>query len=319
MPRKRRKLVKDKIRISNRSRIIGWLVLALVLGLMVSLGWSWRGHSWNGKNRAGVLVQATDGGIGVVMIQEGGQIGIVQIGPEVMLPLVEGFGYMPTKVVEKLSQQQKGDSSLVERSLEQVLSVAMVGVIHEARPEKMTEAGYLKNQILWGRGELHWWDRWRLWRVLTGQLAPPKVVSLEEEGMVIERLAGDGVVEKVVDKEKLRIWTSQIIQDALVMEKTNLRVAVVNATSHRGLARRTGEWLAVIGYDVVSADETTEKLEQSKIVVKADLTEQTEYLSPINKLMQMEIGVDEKTTDRYRGDVVIFLGEDWWKYAGETI
>jgi hypothetical protein len=95
--------------------------------------------------------------------------------------------------------------------------------------------------------------------------------------------------------------------ERIVPESVRIRVAVLNATSVRGLARQTTFHLRDLGFDVVGAGNHTEQLDSSVVLVHTGRADWAELAATALGGARIEARPD---TSRYL-DLTILLGASW--------
>jgi len=315
---------KMKGRINSKLvQVVRRVVVALVVGGLgfMLVGWWWVGHQggWNGVNNINVLVVGSENRE-VELVSYAPtkrQLSLLWLGGEVEVPTVWGYGQYRLGVLRDLGIQEGLGLKLLEKSVSDWLGIPITGtvVVRKLEQEKLGSWNSMKWQLLRStRGDLGIADKVKLFRA-TADIYQSQVTS--DDLMVGSwyksefNPAGDRVVRPVA--ERINKLTRMYLQDEQVVGVAGREVAVVNATSHEGLATRAATSLQSMGYDVVNITNGKEMKQQSELRVAPEVMEQKYYLEPMEKVFGIEPMVLAEVETKYRADVVLLVGEDYYQ------
>lgn len=246
-------------------------------------------------------------------------LALLKLPADLLLPLAQGYGNYRVGAVAELDRWERKQGRLVKLSLQEGLGMGVDGYA-VGQFDKLTGASPRQwlVQLAWGglTGKVHtnltWWDWGRLWwswgqirggvdRVDLGELVALAETGLPDGSQVKEiTVAGaDQLSQKWAADEQLR--------------GSGVRLAVVNATNHKGLGGQVGRILGNMGAIVVNVTDTVDLVDVSRVEVGEKRTPEAAYVARrVGKML--EIGrLVKGDTNEQRAEVVVWLGEDYWQ------
>lgn len=282
-------------------------MLLVVLVVVVVLGWrsayEIKNSVWQGGEQ--LIIGAGEGEeVAIIKWQPKlGELTRVVLPSNLALPLAQGYGVYRVKSVVELDRLEKKGGELLKLSLQEGLGVGIDGYVVGSL--KLSLIGKLREEI---HTNLTWWDlvrlAWAWGRAKERELAledilPVREVSLFDGSQVLEfeEAAADRLAQELFGDEELR--------------KGGQRIAVVNATAHKGLGARTARIISNLGGVVVNVTDASISREESAVVVNRGL--EADYLvRKLGKILEIKTLLEEDTSEQ-RADVVVWLGEDSWR------
>ena len=271
-----------------------WLRVSLAVAVLVAVGGlvvlSFReiGESvWDGKSQL-VLAVGQAKKIGVWRWVPEKKVWQKLILPEdLLLPIAQGYGsYQVGSLVELDGLEGKG-GRLVQVGLQEALGIGIDGYKIE------------------GATNLSWWDGIRL--MIRGggeeEMNLGNLVKLERD-----ELPDGGGMWAVKAGEWDRLVKSQFMDEKLRGE--GLKLAIINATGHVGLAGRVERWVTNMGGVVVKIG-AGELQTESAIIVGKGVDKNSRTVTWLKRLVGVK-RIEEGETGEERADVVIKVGEDYW-------
>ena len=266
---------------------LGWGALVLVCGLVALTAREVRRSVWDGRSQL-ILAVGQDKRMAVWQWLPGEKTWQKLALPEdLLVPIAQGYGSYRVGSLVELDRLEGKRGRLVQIGLQEALGIGIDGY------------------MIGGETNLSWWDRIRL-RFKKGR---EKEMSLESLVKLEREELPDGERVWVLKAgEWDRLGKSQFMDEKLRGE--GLKLAIINATDHGGLAGRVERWVTNMGGVVVKVG-ATEPQAQSAIIVRSGVDQGSRTVVWLKGLMGVK-WVEEGETGEERADVVIKVGEDYW-------
>lgn len=268
---------------------------------------------WNGINRASVVLVSNNGKVNLVSFQPDMNLAVrVIIDPDVVIPIVEGYGEYRIGVVRKLEEQENLKNRLLVPSLEHWLGVIILGEFEkETDWENMSRFELGKEFILDEVKGMKFGDR--LTMALMLWIAPGRLENVNlASSYGREEREIDGQKRIIMEKRSLEKLAEDWMIDQSILAEEGISIAVMNGTESVGIATMTADTLSRIGYDVVLVAETPRR-DSTIIFVQEKLSSNKKIIYPIEKLVSNNISYAANVLERYRAEVVVLLGKDYAK------
>lgn len=249
------------------------------------------------------------------------RLSVVSFPREMKIETVGGYGLWKVDSIYPLGELEGSGGELLRRSLGQFLGVAIDGwlvldvggvEINRDNVRSFVRAALGKSILGGARTNFSYWDVVKVWKGIGSvRIDHIDFVDLGRIGVLDEQLQPDGSRVFVVLPERLdEIAQRLFLHPQIISER--LTFSVVNSTNHRGLGQRASRIIKNTGGDVVSVSDTSEPLELTTITVTSK--ELLESYS-VKKLAQIFAKAQAKVGDTAsrRADVIVTVGEDYWK------
>lgn len=271
------------------------LLVFLGVGLVLTLKGSKVNHRQN-------FVIAADKEIYVLALDHEGQAASLLIfPPETWLPVVENYGYYQAGSLTGLDKLAHKDGELLRRSMEEFLAVPIDRLLttKEFKPEVRAIA-----DLFQGLRQI------RL-RLLVRKIKPEKleVVDLAKVDFSRAELLPNGDQILKIDQSRLDELCQRLFAETEI-KKENLSVSVLNATSFSGLAQAGSRYALNLGSQVIEVADWSQKSPNCQILAEEKLTHSRTY-QRLKKTFDCRYGGKDK--DSHRADLVLILGEDYFK------
>lgn len=222
------------------------------------------------------------------------------------IPLAYGYGYYRPEVVPEFSQQENRGLELLHQSISNWMGIEASETL--ILPE--ISMYYSLTTLINAPSTLNFWERIWLWNQLVN-IADTSIKKVDLELNEFLSIVNDSYQLDISNRNKL---ARDYFYDAWIAGSGH-QIVIVNTTGTSGLASRTADMLIHLGFDVISLEDTRNKFEQSQIHVDSEVEFDQNYLIPLQHLF-LEIKPERvEISNQYRGDVVIFLGQDYLEYS----
>ena len=312
---------------------LGTFILVAFLAVVgIKVYGSFSRSIWDGKSRLNLVLANEKVSIFSLDPLERTAV-FLSIPPQTFIDVIHGYDLYRVETIYKLGQLEnhKGGELLAE-SLQENLGIPIdaYASISNFKFQISNFKAYILEcfKFLLGNGQtnLTKWDLLRLWwetrRVRQDKIA---VVDLQEEAVLKEIVFADGSKGFEIEKEKMEKIAQKIFKDQKLRQE-DLPIAILNSTSHSGLAERGARIIKNIGGRVVQIGNTeNSKLpalpagrqnSNSKCEVRSKKTHQKSYtVKKLVKIFNCRWGGEDLAD--YRAEVVLILAEDYWKKLEE--
>ena len=298
-------------------RKLGLLIFIVLLSLVVI---------FNGKNKINIAFINQKPFVFSFDPQEKKAI-ILSLPPKTFIETIHGYGNYPLESIYKLGEQESLDGGeFFASSLQENLRVPIDGYALISKEANLASKprdfilGCFRNLFL-GRGKtnLKKGDIVSLWfkfkKVRQDKIS---IIDLEKLDITEKIILPDGTEGFKINSQKFKKVALEFFKDPQIRQE-NLEIAVLNSTSYSGLATRMADLIENIGGRVVEVGE----IKNSKFQIpnsKCELRSKKE-LKKSYTLRKLEKVFDcqwqEEETGDYRGDLVLIVGEGYWKMLKE--
>ena len=322
---KRQDEKKRKKKKSFRSKLVVWGVSLFVVG--VGLIFCYRMFSsgtWKGRQRYNLLVGSPDEMHALVSLSADEPDALILVfHPDFVVEGVYGYGEYKMGSLLKLGKLEKLGDSLIKKSVQNTVGLKVCGYVNSFVPNDLDvdPGSWLKKVIrpmslsLIGN-EIGILDVFRysqrISRLREDQI---EVIPLHESRLAYTEVQPDGTEMFLLDKLRLDGFLLDRIK-GLVYTEEDHGVSVINTTSHYGLATSVSRLFLNSGLDVVGVGENQMNLEITQILVKnkeMESEETTHFVTHAFDSYELRVG----ETEEYRADVVVLIGEDYYKSMQE--
>lgn len=258
------------------------------------------------------------------------KITILHISDNVYLEVPKGYGEWTIGSVFPLGQEDGGrGTALLRLSLSRLVGLPVDGIIIKEGGVETAEdiiSSLRKNQLaFWGisqkiKSNVSTWELITLGQFIAS-IRPDKVVSLDLAKSTIteSKLLPDSSRVLGIDTIQLDSFIRDRLADAAFIDE-NATIAVLNATSHPGLANFASRMITNMGGTVVFLG-NSESLQDKTMVI--DRGEDSQNIQITRKRLEEVFApwcqkescssVDPKVTTS-RAQIVVVLGEDFYSY-----
>jgi hypothetical protein len=284
---------------SHPKRRIFWLVLVLILltlGITLKTYFDFRQSSLDSLGRVS-LILLTSQNEPLVLSLEGREGKVLALAGSEKVNVPRGFGEYELAKVYALGELEEKGAQLLRETVEEKLSVPIFGYLHPSWSIKESDwekpKTFLKKvfwEALWGRvkTDLKRGDLFRLYW---------QAISLDET---------------LCRVPELKNIPANFFQDRRLREE-GLSLEILNATDHNGLAQQASRLLEKAGGRVVRLGDVDKNVEHCQLLTKDEAESYTVFW--LAKVFQCSFKKEEATTAR--GDIVLILGEEYWKRGSE--
>jgi len=283
---------------------------------------------WDGKNKINIAFINQKPFVFSFDPQEKKAI-ILSLPPKTFIETIHGYGDYPLESVYKLGKQESwGGGEFFASSLQENLRVPIDGYILISSFEEKNLTSKPRDFILacfkglfLGRNKtnLKKGDIVSLWlnfkKVRQDKIS---IVDLEKIDITEKIILLDGTEGFKINFQKFKKVALEFFKDPQIRQE-NLEMAVLNSTSYSGLATRMADLIENIGGRVVEVGEA-ENLKSQISNVKCQIRSKKEVkksytLGKLEKVFGCQW--QEEETGDYRGDLVLIVGEGYWKMLKE--
>lgn len=297
--------------------------LGIVLVFLTGIGWRFYRllgeSSWDGKHQLNLAFQAET--VFLASFDPGNQSVKILIFPEgTFIQTIHGHGPYRLESVYPLGKLEGRGGELLAGSLQEYLGFPVDGYFFLEKEKVILDdpkgiKNFLKKttrEMLLREKEtnLSRWDLFCLWwlvnRVKGSDIL---ILDLGEHLAFSSVLLPDGTAAVEINQEQLDRDIQSWLSDEAVRTE-NLSLAVLNATSHSGLARQGARLITNLGGRVVAVGEKQESRE------RCELRSSKKYrdfytVSKLGKIFGCLWTGEE--LENQRAQVVLILGEDYWQ------
>ena len=329
LPRWKKEQKKRKER--KRLFVIRCILLVISIILLIGIGRqvyrSLRKSLWDGENRINFVLVSQP--ILVVSLAPSEKIiNIFSIPDQALIEVIHGYGYYRVKSIFALGEIEGRGGELLVGSLREYLGVLIdaYALNHELRITNYESRikKFLKEciiSLLKGEGEtnLTKWDLARLWWQIN-KVRPNKItlVDLGQTSASREVVLPDGTKAIEINSERIDRLVNQLFKDEKIVQE-DLAIAVLNGTTHFGLARKAARLITNIGGQVVEVG-NIENLKSQILNLKCEIRspKRLKNAYTIQKLMRaFDCRWGGEDLADHRAEAILILGEDYWSRLNE--
>lgn len=279
-------------------------------------------NSWDGKSQLNLVINARP----LLLLSlnpDQKKINTLIIPSETLVKAIHGYGPYRAESIFPLGEMEAGQGGdLLAESIQEFFGLPVDGWINfpagEINREKSQQwlQGLFFDLVL-GRVETSFnlWESVRFcWRLSGLRRYSFNLVSLEETTASEKVSLPDGSQAIQVEPERFRRIASKLFNDSRV-SREGLAIAVINGTSHSGLATQASRIIDNLGGRVVEVGEWEGKTSSCQIR-SAKEEEKTYTFKRLKKIFQCQWISEER--EGYRADLILILGEDYWRKLTEN-
>lgn len=271
----------------------GGIVFLVLLSLIVKIYGGIRSSFLRETGRVNFLVFNNKNEIFLISL-EGRNGWLVKLPAEKKVAVPFGFGEYELSQVFSLGEIEKKGGFLLKETIQENFSLPVFGYFHDAEGDFAESQPKEKLRLVF-------------WRVLRGNLQSDfnkfdllilfiRLQRIEKEFFKIRDFSGS--IENVSDSK---------------IKKEALSLAVLNSTEHLGLAQRVARLLENGGARVIMISDA-QKREKDCLILSRE--EKKRYTSDWLKLIyHCRVELDENESNR--ADIILIIGEDYWKKLNE--
>lgn len=289
-------------------------VIFISLFLGFKIGQIFKNSCWNSKHEINFVIQAGD--VTIFSFNPRKRLlNILKIPGDTYILAAKGYGEYKIKNIYKLGEMEKiGGGELLSSSIQRFFAVPVDGWI------KLENYQLENNNLLpvfWlvikrqARTNLSWWDLARLfWQ--TRNLAVDQInqLDLKKTNFISKNTLGDGSEVFKFEITSIDELTIRLFSDEEVLDE-DLQIVVLNGTDYPGLAKDMARVVKNLGAELIGVKDSTSKIDQSQIFCQSRAQAISYTATRIARSFDMKI--KNKKLDDQEVDLVIVLGEDFWR------
>jgi hypothetical protein len=324
-------------------RKLGFSIFIILLFLLAIFGGKiFSKKVWDGRNKINIVFIGQKVFIFSLDPQEKKAI-ILSLPPKTFIETIHGYGDYPLESVYKLGEQESwGGGEFFTSSLQENLRIPIDGYVLipdfketnlPSKPRGFILACFM--DLFWGRNKtnLKKGDIASLWlnfkKIRQDKIS---IVDLEKIDIAEKIILPDGTEGFKINPQKFKKVALEFFKDPQIRQE-NLEVAVLNSTSYSGLATRVADLIENMGGRVVEVGEIKNSKFPASPAMSADRQagrqipnskcelRSKKELKKIYTLRKLEkvFGCQwqEEEAGDYRGDLVLIVGEMYWKMLKE--
>lgn len=289
-----------------------FFLLAIVLILVINFQLV-KNSKFNQLNQIvfGLIVEESDQIFFVKLNTNENVVSLIEVPSNLKIDLVHGYGTYQLGVVPQLGDQENLGLDLFVDSLSNTLGVPFVGA---ARIDNWTNWEQLSVNEVVSQLPVSLSDR--LWLKQKLEAANQEIViSLTESNTLEKSTRIDGEDEYTMTANSSSLLAKSL-GDPLLMRQS-LEMAIVNATTHSGLASTVSEKMKLAGFDVINVSDQVDKLDTSIILISQEESQNIQLITTLTTITGIPVKVGNEVESKYRAHVVILLGNDYWQFLNE--
>jgi len=283
---------------------------------------------WDGKNRINIIFEGQQ--IFVFSLNPPEKEGIfLSIPSQTFVEVIHGYGQYRIEVIYQLGELENyHGGELLAESIQENLRIPIDA--YASIPNVKSQTPDIKTYILDsfrflignGKTNLTKWDLLRLWLEVK-KIRQDKILTLDlENTAALEKVVlADKTEWFKINPEMMEKIARDFFKDSKIRQE-ELTIAILNSTSHQGLAARAASLVENIGGRVVEIGDgglgTKENLslEIERCEIRSEKRFKKSYtLKKLAKIFSCNWKGEEKRG--FRAEVVLTLGEDYWKKLTE--
>ncbi len=265
---------------------------------------------WNGRSRLSLALTAEPSV--VASLEPGKNLIILQLPENLYFDLPHGFGQYPLGSVYELGELEGRGGELLREAMENYLGIPVEGWAKISNNHQCEMPNCLL-LLLQGRGEtnLNKLDLLRLWWEMKKLRADKvKVINLQETNILTEKSLHDGSLILETEFFRLDELVKKYFPDSQI-KKEGIRIGVLNATDHLGLANKISRLVRNTGGEMISVGNAETKESISKIQCLDKNIKESYTVRQWEKILGGEAEIGEMGESR--ADVLILVGEYYWE------
>lgn len=269
---------------------------------------------WDGKTRFTVVVRDPTE---LISFSPGsGQTTVVPLPETLRIELVRGYGTYQLGKIFALDTQEKKNGQLFVGGLSHSLGIPILSWVDRHGDKSPDPAWFSRRIPLLGRviagrlsSGLSWRDflKW-LWFVGGSET---QTIDLSSGGFVKAQTEPDGRVSLVLNQDRWDQWVRKSLFEETVDDE-RLTVVVVNSTDHQGLGGEVARQIENLGATVVRV-KTEISTSDGCLVQSPKNLEKSQTLRFIKTIFSCRW--EEKDTSAQRADIVVIVGEGYWRFV----
>lgn len=292
--------------------------------LLIFSFWLWKFFSksvWDGKSRLNLVL--TNEKVSLLSLNPADkELVFLSMPSQTLLEVIRGFGVYKVESVFSLGEMEnhRGGELLMGTVQENLgIPVDAYASISNLKSQISNVKTYIlacfKLLLRNGKTNLTKWDLLRLWWELR-KIRQDKIVMVDLKESLKEIVLPDGTSAFEIEPEKIKKISGDFLKDFRIRQE-NLSIAVLNSTNHSGLANRGARLVENIGGRVVEVgDAGGGFLGMEKCEIRSPKKLKTSYT--VKKLIKIfACQWSGEKMGESRAQVVLILGEDYWKKLKE--
>lgn len=246
---------------------------------------------------------------------------IVSVPKETYVDVPYGFGYYPIGAVYKLGDIEKRGGGVLSFTAQEFFALPVDGWVKFGTFESSLESGTAKSLVMKvirpdlikgnaTKTNLTFMDRIRLWLKLR-QIGPEKItfLSLKKSEVLTDLILPDNTTVKTADLGRLDRILIPFISESKI-EGESLKIEVLNATPHLGVAGRVSRLITNLGGQVMNVGNENETHDHCLIRVNRENVNK-KIVQKLKKVYSCQIKITEMSEDRV--DISFIVGGDYWQ------
>jgi len=313
----------------RKLRVLIFIVLLGVLAIFSGKNFFQR--AWDGKNRINIVVITSR--VFIFSLDPSEKRGVILSFPQkTFLEAIHGYGDYSLEAIYKLGEQEGyGGGGFLAESIQENLGIPIDAYVLISDSELLRGKTELnskpkdfilrcfKESLRNGRTNLTRKDLLLLW-FKTRKVRRDKInlIDLEKIDTTEKITFPDGTESFKINPQKFKKIAPEFFKDPKIRQE-NLEIAVLNSTSYPGLATRAASLIENIGGRVVGVGEfENEKLKMKNEKCQIRSKKEFKKSYTLEKLVKV-FGCrwQEESLGGYRGDLVLIIGEGYWKKLKE--
>ncbi len=294
-----------------------WLIIIIILiSLSCVVYRTFRGSIWDGKNRINVALNQNP--VTVLSLSPKDQkLVMLTIPSGTYIETINGYGFYKIQSIYPLGELDNKGGELLSGSLEEYLGIPIDGYLSvkpcvslEVREKKICLLKQLRTSLFSAQQtDLSKWDILRLWwGVNQIRLSKINVSDLCQNQLCEEVMLPDGSKVWQLDSDSIDKISANLFADPQIKNE-GLSIALLNGTSHYGLANRGARILTNLGVAVLKISDWDNKLSVCEIRAPKSLTESYTFKKTQNLF---NCRWQEDDLKEHRVDILLILGEYYW-------
>lgn len=297
--------------------------LLILVGVVFKISRSATKSVWDGQSQLNLAINPSRADQPVLIAgfnPEEKSLNILSIPAGTFIETIHGYGPYRVESLYRLGELNKKGQELFQGSLETYLGVPIEAYALTINGDEKTEgmknkegiARFLKSLLKRGQTNLTKWDLLRLWLGFKN-LRQDRInlIDLGQTNASQEVELPDGTKAKKIDTERLGSIMNQFFVDKKIKQE-DLTVAVLNGTTHVGLANQAAILIKNIGSQIVSIGETENNLKYKECQIMVEKKYKNSYT--IQKLSHLfDCHWQGESMAGQRANVVLILGESYWE------
>lgn len=319
MPLKNRKTPKDfinshpsrkkKIPVIGLLRLIpGITLLALVAFILLGI----RDSRWDNQTRLNII--SVNPPELISLDPPDNEINIIPLPQGFKLRLAYGYGDYRFDKVFALDKQEKKNGRLLSRSVENLFGLPVIGWIDRKHSDPVLP-GFRSLLLREMSSNLSFFDLVRfVWFTTFTPASNVQTVDLSSNYLIKAQNNIDGSVDLVLVQDKWDQWVRKNIFDPAI-DKESLTVTVVNDTNYQGLGNQVARQIENLGASVVRVITGSQSQDRCSVVGAKD-NEKARTVAAVKHLFSCSWL--EGDTSSQRADIVVNIGQDYWKSLNQN-